>query len=200
MRMRNKNFGSIVLELFRIILFVVLFPVVLIYFLTRKIKKYQIAKQNAEKINIYTMKQIDSMSGLEFENLLKSIFEKMGYSVKLTKPSHDYGADLVISRKGEISVVQAKCYGKTVGVKSVQEAIAAKKHYGAKNAYVASNREFSRDAETLALENDVKLIDRSVLENLIKKTDVSFEKQRVKALATKPENIAEIEAKYRFWI
>ncbi len=38
------------------------------------------------------------MNGQEFEIYLKSMFEKYGYIVKLTKQSRDYGADLILHK------------------------------------------------------------------------------------------------------
>ncbi len=56
------------------------------------------------------MDDIDEMTGIEFEVYLYHKFRKQGYKVKLTPVSGDYGADLVLKKKREKIVVQAKRY------------------------------------------------------------------------------------------
>lgn len=171
---RKKNYIKIFfVGFFKFILKIILFPFVIIYL----IKKAAAKRKDKDKIKAMSLNQIDSLSGVEFENFLCEIFKKMGYSVKTTKASHDYGADLLISKNGKLTVVQAKCYSKAVGIKAIQEIVGAKNHYNASEAMVATNNYFSKDAEVLALENSVKLIDRTVIEKLIEKLDVKIEKQ-----------------------
>lgn len=38
---------------------------------------------------------IDSLSGIEFENICKNLIENMGFSVETTKASSDGGIDLI---------------------------------------------------------------------------------------------------------
>ena len=154
----------------------------------------------SEGIDIYNLSQIDSLSGGEFEKLLKNIFEKQGYQVDLTKKSHDYGADLVLKKNKKISIVQAKCYGKNIGIKAVQEIISAKIHYNADEMFVASNRYFSKDAIVLASEHNIKLIDRDVISNLIKKYMPQIETSQKRFVATTSDKKQELETRYKFWI
>ena len=53
-----------------------------------------------------TMKRIDKLSGRAFERYLTIQFRHLGYRVKLTRYSHDYGADLVLRKWGKKTVVQ----------------------------------------------------------------------------------------------
>ena len=158
-----KQFFNLVFMLLRIILIVVLFPFVVVWCIKKLKKKKELSMKRKEHIEIFDMTQIDSLSGIEFEKLLNKLFELQGYNSVLTKKSHDYGADLVLEKKGKISIVQAKCYGHNVGIKAVQEIVAAKEHYKAQDLFVATNRNFSKDAIVLAIEHGVKLIDREVL-------------------------------------
>lgn len=196
-RIYKENF---LVKIFRVILLVLLFPIVLIWLIVQKIKKTREYKLNAEKIAVFNMSQIDMLSGSEFEVFLKTMFEKLGYSVSLTKNSHDYGADLVIEKKGERSIVQAKCYGKTVGVKAIQEIAAAKSYYKVGSAIVATNNYFSKDAMILAAENGVELLDRDVIERLVKKFNLFIDKEKNNICAITKKSVYEIESKYRFWI
>ena len=157
-------------------------------------------KRSNSAIEIYHLSQIDSLTGEEFERLLMNIFEKQGYEVELTKRSHDYGADLIMKKNNTISIVQAKCYGKNIGIKAVQEIISAKVHYRAEEMFVATNRYFSKDAVVLASEHNVKLIDRDVISVLVRKYISNIELSQKKYVATNSAEREEIEAKYKFWI
>lgn len=186
------------LNAFKIFLRIILFPVIFVWLIVQKIKHKK--RRNLDNIDIFNISQIDSLTGIEFENLLKSIFEKQGYQVALTKKSHDYGADLILTKKGKVSVVQAKCYGKNIGIKAIQEIISAKKHYGASEMFVATNRYFSKDAVVLASEHDVRLIDRDVLTRLVRDFSPKIELSDKKQVATLSQEQAKIESRYRFWI
>ena len=188
------------LKAIRYFLLVVLLPFVIVYGIKSAVTKRKKHRQNKEKIAVFDMSQIDSMTGEEFEVVLKEIFENLGYVVKLTKKSHDFGADLIVSKKGISSLVQAKCYGKTVGIKAVQEIIASRKHYGVNDVIVATNNYFSKEAQVLAAENEVVLMDRDVLFNLIKKYDIHVDSRAKKYVATSADAVREMETRYRFWI
>ena len=183
---------------FKFVLRILLIPVIIVWLIMRKIKAIRRSKSGG--VDIYHLSQIDSLSGEEFENLLKTIFEKQEYVVELTKKSHDYGADLVLKKRNKISIVQAKCYGKNIGIKAVQEIIAAKRHYNADEMFVATNRYFSKDAIVLASEYNVKLIDRDVISGLIKRYMPQIEPSQKKYIATTAEAKNDIETRYKFWI
>lgn len=78
--------------------------------------------------------------------MLRQLLERDGWKVELTPKSGDYGADLVIRRQGVKVVVQAKRWKKPVGVKAVQEALAARDIYRADEAWVVTNSTYSRAA------------------------------------------------------
>jgi restriction system protein len=107
--------------------------------------------------------QIDAMDGILFERRMALLFGSLGYRVEQTKARGDYGADLVLERGGVRTVVQAKRWTKNVGLKAVQEAVAAKPMYHCSKAMVVTNRYFSHSAITLAKANTVELWDRDRL-------------------------------------
>ncbi|MFL0506964.1 restriction endonuclease [Ureibacillus sp. 179-F W5.1 NHS] len=115
------------------------------------------------------IKEIDEMTGEEFEEFLGHLFQKRGYKVSYTKASSDYGADLILEDRDDIIAVQAKRYSGSVGVKAVQEIIGSLKMYDATEAWVVTNSYFTRQAEKLAETNDVYLIDRDELIEMILK-------------------------------
>lgn len=111
----------------------------------------------------YDIKTVDQMSGIEFEKFLMYQFKAKGFSVDTTPKSGDFGADLILRKNGIKTVVQAKRYGKTVGIRAIQEIIAAKTFYHADKAIVATNNTFTKNAKQLAFTSDVRLIDRRKL-------------------------------------
>lgn len=76
------------------------------------------------------MLEIDRMSGKDFETKMALVFEARGYRVEQTPYVGDWGADLVVSRGGERTVAQIKRWHRKVGVRAIQEVVAAKAKYG----------------------------------------------------------------------
>lgn len=113
------------------------------------------------------IKKIDNMTGEEFEHYLGYLFKKRGFKVTITKASGDYGADLILEDHDDIIAVQAKRYSGNVGVKAVQEVIGSMKMYEATEAWVVTNSYFTKQAEKLAETNEVYLIDRDELIEII---------------------------------
>jgi len=116
------------------------------------------------------IRDIDQMSGIEFEHYLVSLFRKNGYRVKLTPASNDFGADVILEGKERI-VIQAKRYSSKVGIKAVQEISSAKGYYNAQEAWVITNNFFTSQAIKLAQSTNVKLIDRNKLVDMILKSN-----------------------------
>lgn len=119
----------------------------------------------AEQVSI---DNIDTMSGHDFEAFLKKLFEKMDYKVIRTQLTNDQGADLIVEKDEEKTVVQAKRYSSHIGNKAIQEAVAAIKHYKCDNGMVITNNWFTAPATELAKSNNLNLIDRNRLKELIK--------------------------------
>ncbi len=109
------------------------------------------------------IREVDEMSGKEFEKLLLLLFRKTGYRVSLTPDSQDYGADLILDKDGKKTIIQAKRCKNPIGVKAVQEVASAVKHYKANKAIVITNNRFTENAYNLARSNEVKLWDRKKL-------------------------------------
>lgn len=116
---------------------------------------------------IYTLSDIDVMTGVEFENFLCDLFQNMGYFAQTTKSSGDQGIDLIVEKNGQKIGIQAKCYSGVVGNSAIQEAVAGKNFYSCDKVMVITNSRFTKAAITLAKTNDVILWDRDMLkENL----------------------------------
>lgn len=109
----------------------------------------------------------DNMSGETFEDFLSAVLKNVGYNVRKTKRTGDYGVDLIL-QKGETQIiVQAKRYKNKVSVNAIQEISAAKNYYKIYNAWVITNNYFTAPAKNLAAQNQIRLIDRDGLVELI---------------------------------
>ncbi len=115
----------------------------------------------------FSIRRIDKMTGQEFEVFLKAHFERMGFYAKTTKASNDYGADLILRKKNLTICVQAKRYRSNIGVKAVQEVIGSMAYYKADKGMVVTNSYFTKNAQNLALANNIILWDRDVLVHLL---------------------------------
>jgi restriction system protein len=108
--------------------------------------------------------EIDRMNGPEFELYLGTMFGRLGYRVEqVGSVRGDFGCDLLLRKDGRRIAVQAKRWRKSVGVKAVQEAVAAKAMYDCTDAAVATNSYFTEQARKLARANKVRLYDREEL-------------------------------------
>lgn len=108
-------------------------------------------------------------TGAQFERYLAMLFRDLGYRVKTTPTSGDFGADLILTNQGGMKhAVQAKFYNSgTIGVAPIQEVYASLAHWRADDGWVVTNCAFSKAANRLARENNVRLIDGVELNKLI---------------------------------
>ena len=154
------------------VLLIILTPVLIIEGIVLAVKKSKRKKawrakelEGHKLLLTSSITDIDLMEGYMFEDYLKILFFYLGYKVKVTQKSRDYGADLVLinPQNNKKIIVQAKRYNKAVGSKAVQEIYTAKIHYNADDAWVVTNNTFTPQAEQLAKENQIRLIDRTEL-------------------------------------
>lgn len=109
----------------------------------------------------------EGLTGADFEYYVKGTLETFGYKVETTATSNDYGADLVVTTgTGKTLCVQCKYYRKSVGVKAVQEVVAALPFYNANYGVVVTNSTYSQQAKNLALQNNILLIDGTSFDDM----------------------------------
>jgi HJR/Mrr/RecB family endonuclease len=110
---------------------------------------------------------LDEMTGVEFETFIARTLSEHGFSnVRGTPASGDQGADVLAEKGGRRLVVQAKRYRGSVGNRAVQEVIAALAYYGADEAWVVTNSEFTASARALAQRARVVLVGGARLSSL----------------------------------
>ncbi len=108
------------------------------------------------------IRDIDRMSGTQFEQFLRAFFERKGYRAELT-PTFDKGADLILIRDGERTAVQAKRWSGPVKVDAVRAVVASKDSYDCTKAMLVTTSVFTRPAVEQARDSRVELWDRQRL-------------------------------------
>lgn len=135
----------------------------ILFFLAINAWSYWINERKEQKLRKANMNEIAQMTGETFEEYLKALLKKLGYSVQLTNSTGDFGADLILTKQGNKTVVQAKRYKDSVGIKAVQEVIGAKSYYSASDAWVITNSYYTKAAKELAEKANVRLLNRNDL-------------------------------------
>jgi hypothetical protein len=127
-----------------------------------------------QESNIVDVDLIDSMSGMDFEHLVASMFEKLGFRAEATPRTGDYGADLIVVSPNRTRIsVQCKRFKTKVNLQAVQEVVASLSHYQCDFGVVITNNDFLNSAKRLASSNEVELWDKDCLINFLS-GDISF--------------------------
>ncbi len=155
-------FGSLVRNNIKLIFLFMFLAVVVFGYI-------KIARKNKTQERYLTsgMKDVDHMTGEEFEYFLCTYFKELGYKAKTTPMVNDYGADVIACKDGEKIVIQAKRYKENVGIKGVQEVIGAREYYKADKAMVITSAYFTPNAKNLAQSGKVELWDRTKLKSVM---------------------------------
>ena len=115
----------------------------------------------------YTIANIDSMNGLEFEKYLANLLRRRGYTnVRLTE-RYDLGIDIIARKDGITWGIQAKRYSGLVKAAAIRQAYTALTRYKCDRAIVISNSTYSRPAKLLAQDTNSVLIGREELSKWI---------------------------------
>lgn len=156
---------------YKIILGIVFLPLTILFFVIKFIWKILRNKFAYKYLNTINIEKIDSLDGRGLEDFLYYYLTSLGFKVKKTKHSHDYGADLIVEFQKKIIVIQCKLYyNHSVGNSAIQEIATAKNYYNALRAIVITNSYFTNSAITLSKASDVTLIDRNIFASLLGKS------------------------------
>jgi hypothetical protein len=112
---------------------------------------------------------VDCLSEKEFEFFIKWLLEELGYEVNPEKHSTNLGFDLVDTKDGELTAIQARRYPKTYKVLDSIVLIAqeAKRIYGCQKSIVLITTYFTQQAMVEAQRLGVELWDKDTLANKI---------------------------------
>lgn len=124
-------------------------------------------EEEKRKIVASGIAEIDLMTGKEFEKYISLCCRKIGYLAELTSDSQDYGADIILYKDNIKTIVQTKRWKNKVGVRAVQETIAAKQYYKAERGMVITNSFFTKNAINLAESTGIAIWNRDKLINFI---------------------------------
>lgn len=115
----------------------------------------------------FNASDVDNMDGVEFEDMVKLVFENLDFKVSTTAITGDYGVDLIMEQGGKKIGVQTKRYSSKVSLDAVQEIVAGIPYYKLSEGWVVTNNYFTEPAKKLAASNNVILIDRDGLEKCV---------------------------------
>lgn len=120
--------------------------------------------------------QLKALSWQDFELLIEKLYEKKGYQCQLTPVGQqDFGADIIAKKDDEIIAIQCK-HTKNGKNRNDDAVIAlinqAQEVYGANKLVAVTNGSFNDNARQFAEQNNVEVIDLSILINNILKFDL----------------------------
>ncbi len=103
------------------------------------------AWQAAERVRLRKLSEHwMSLSGIQFERELGTLYRNLGYRVQSTPTSGDQGIDLILRKGGKTTVVQCKSHKQPVGPAVARELYGALVASGANDAILASTGGFTR--------------------------------------------------------
>ena len=107
------------------------------------------------------------LSPRDFELYIGSLFQHLGYIIEVTPYVNDKGLDIIMEKDGVKYGVQCKRYKGTVGSPDIQTFLGALSHAKADKGFFVTTGMFSFEAEKMAAEHPVQLINRIDLAKLI---------------------------------
>ena len=139
----------------------------------------KVKDEKSLKFNIYSL---DNLSGKEFEDFLKWMFEELGYSVELTKVTADSGVDLVLKKDKEKIAVQAKRYNRTSKISNevVLKTMGGMGVYKCNKSIIITTSYFTSQARKDAEKLNIDLWDRETLSATIDQLNNKIETSKPK--------------------
>lgn len=137
----------------------------------RIVEGYNVVNQLDENTNLA------SMDWMDFENLIRDIFEKEfadnGSEVKVTQASRDGGVDAIVFDpdpiRGGTIVIQAKRYTNLVGLSAVRDLYGTVLNEGANKGILVTTSNFGPDAYEFAKDKPLTLLSGNHLLFLLEK-------------------------------
>ena len=113
--------------------------------------------EKAEAILEYNRNRIKNMSHREFEFFVADIFEKLGFTVKITKATRDGGKDIIATKSAPIPytlIVECKHWGEDhkVDVSVVRSVYGVQVATQANQSVIVTSSKFTKDARDFAEE------------------------------------------------
>jgi len=127
------------------------------------------------------LEQVDNLNPNLFEAFIAALYKIKGFDVYLTPNSNDKGADVVaVNNNEDCLLIQAKQCKSNIGIEAIQEIYGAKNYYESKfnerfKLVVITNSMFSQAAITLATSNNVCLINRTKMHELMTGAQITIQ-------------------------
>jgi len=115
-------------------------------------------KEEDERRRVSTLAELQLLTGLQFEELIASLFRKDGYTVRHCGGTGDEGIDLVLVMGQEKDVVQCKRWKNGIGSPILREFYGALMHAGARHGFIITTASFSQSARDFARGKPISLI------------------------------------------
>lgn len=131
---------------------------------------YELLNGSSEEISVGGMDLgLFDMTPREFEVFSADLLGKMGYvDIELTQYTNDKGVDIIAYKDDVRYAVQCKRYKEPVGSPDMQKFIGAMMHAKADKGLFITTSRFTREAERMAAEHPIELIDRFKIPILLK--------------------------------
>jgi len=113
------------------------------------------------------------ISPFEFEDLVATLFNRMGYGTEVTSKTGDYGIDIIAKDENNVIAIQTKKYakGNNVGNRDVQRLLGAMqlRHVKANKAILITTSDFTLQAVEQAKETPIELWDGACISSLLRR-------------------------------
>ena len=125
------------------------------------------------------MQEVDTLDPQLFEAFVAALWKRQGYDVVLTPNGRDRGADVAAFSESGNVLLQVKQASRTVGSEAVQEITAARgfyeRHFDTPfSMMVVTNAHVTTPAYELAVVNEVQVIERPALDELLGRFPVTL--------------------------
>lgn len=113
--------------------------------------------------------QLSKLDHIEFEHFLSRMFAIKGYEVKFTPVFNDGGADMIITRKGQITAVRCVLSKEQIGKDMVEATLKSMDNYSVHDTMIITDNFFTREASHFAKKKPITLVDRKgLIEDFLK--------------------------------
>lgn len=112
-----------------------------------------------------------NLSPYEFEDFVADLFERMGYTTKVTSKSGDFGVDVIAENRVERIAIQVKRHklSNKVGAPTVQKTLGSIHKANANKTMIVTTSHFTGPAKEQARDGPIELWDKNILHNQVEK-------------------------------
>lgn len=126
---------------------------------------------NSEKSSSGQIREVQSMSGTEFELLTEKLLIAMGFQTETTKKSGDGGIDIIAFNKQPLLsgkyIIQCKRYSGSVGEPVIRDLYGVVNSERANKGVLITSGSFTKQAQAFAADKQLELIDGKKLDALL---------------------------------